>query len=253
MRQERSRLQPEEAGELELEIERLHHALNGVKDSRKRTPRRVLACRAEMDLARQLALHPPKPETAHQIIRHMLFASEASLVPDHQAGILWVRLLHRSRNCLDEALQRLLAELNTTRTVYPGTNLRLGDEFVSGGQRQRAPPGRADRLRMSSGRRHLKRQTGPTAQCRPLDRTTDTPPTQSPDTRTGHLSNPLRNQRPNSPQPPMSHGLSQLLQPESGHPWLAHVRNCSISYAPFRIRNGMRPWPLCALAPSFLG
>ena len=81
---------------------------------------RVLACRAELDLARQLAPHISEPETAREIIRQTLFASETSLVPDHQAGILRVRLLHQSRNCIDEALQPLLAELNKTKPVYPG-------------------------------------------------------------------------------------------------------------------------------------
>lgn len=57
-------------------------------------------------------------------MRHPLSASQASLVSDHRAGILKVRLLHQLRNCLDEALNPLLAELNKTRTVYPGTNLR---------------------------------------------------------------------------------------------------------------------------------
>ena len=61
---------------------------------------------------------------AHDVVRHPLSASQASLVSDHRAGILKVRLLHQLRNCLDEALNPLLAELNKTRTVYPGTNLR---------------------------------------------------------------------------------------------------------------------------------
>ena len=92
----------------------------------------MLAYRAELDLARPLAPHLSRPETAHEVVRHTLFASEASLVPDHRAGILKVRLLHQSRNCLDEALKPPLAELKKTRTVYPGTKLRLVYEFVSG-------------------------------------------------------------------------------------------------------------------------
>ena len=45
---------------------------------------------------------PSKPETTHEIVRQTLFASEARLVPDHQAGVLRMRLLHQSRNCLDQ-------------------------------------------------------------------------------------------------------------------------------------------------------
>ena len=137
----------------------LHDALNGFEDCSKRTPRhvqarelpqdlryqalakpmrylmdtlRMLAYRAELGLARQLAPHVSTPETAHEVVRHRLFASEASLVPDHRADILRVRLLHGSRNCLDEALKPLMAELNATRAAYSGTKLRLVDEFVGG-------------------------------------------------------------------------------------------------------------------------
>ena len=94
------------------------------------TPRMV-AYRAELELARRLAPHLSKPETTYEVARHTLFASEASLVPDHRAGNPKVRLLHQSRNCLDEALKPLLAELNKTTTVYPATNLRLVYEFAS--------------------------------------------------------------------------------------------------------------------------
>ena len=36
-----------------------------------------------------------------------------------------MRLLHESHDCLAGALKRLLAQLNKTKTVYPGTNVRL--------------------------------------------------------------------------------------------------------------------------------
>ena len=93
---------------------------------------RMLAHRAELGLARQLASHQSKPETAHEMVRDTLFTSEASLGPDHRAGVLEVCLLHQSRNCLDEALKPLRAELNKTRMIYSGTNRRLVHEFVSG-------------------------------------------------------------------------------------------------------------------------
>ena len=66
------------------------------------------------------------------MVRHPLFTSEASPVAKLRAGILKVRLRHQSRNYLDEALQPLPAELNETRTEYPGTNLGLVYEFVGG-------------------------------------------------------------------------------------------------------------------------
>ena len=45
-----------------------------------------LVYRAELDPARQLAPHLSNPETAHEVVRNILFASEGSLVREHQAG-----------------------------------------------------------------------------------------------------------------------------------------------------------------------
>ena len=92
---------------------------------------RLLAYRAELELARQLAPQLSKPETAHQVVRHTQAAGAASLVPDHRGDILKVVLLRQSRNCLDGAPKPLLAELNQTMTIFPGTNLCLMYEFVS--------------------------------------------------------------------------------------------------------------------------
>lgn len=93
---------------------------------------RMLAYRAELDLARQLAPHEQEPETTHEVVDHNLFASEASLVADHQAEILKVRLLHHSHICIEEALKLLRVGLNKIRMVCPGTDLRLLYECVSG-------------------------------------------------------------------------------------------------------------------------
>ena len=58
VRPQRSRLQPGEADELQLEIERLHHALNGIEDCREGTPRHVLAAELPRDLRRQALAKP---------------------------------------------------------------------------------------------------------------------------------------------------------------------------------------------------
>ena len=52
----------------------------------------------------------------------------------------------KARQVLDAAVQPLLTALNETRTLYPGTNLRLVDEFVSAtasGEPAAAPPAAA--------------------------------------------------------------------------------------------------------------
>lgn len=89
---------------------------------------RMLAYRAETCMAATLAPELDNPETARSLLK-ALFQSDASLLPDPQAGTLTVRLLHQASRAQDAALAPLLAELNQTRTVFPGTELRLVYEF----------------------------------------------------------------------------------------------------------------------------
>ena len=91
---------------------------------------RMLAYRAETAMAAALAPELDNPETARSLLK-ALFRSEASLLPDPAAGTLTVRLLHQASRAQDAALAPLLAELNRTRTVFPGTQLRLVYELPS--------------------------------------------------------------------------------------------------------------------------
>ncbi len=91
---------------------------------------RMLAYRAETAMAAALAPQLDTPETARSLLK-ALFRSEASLLPDPAAGTLTVRLLHQASRAQDAALAPLLAELNRTRTVFPGTQLRLVYELPS--------------------------------------------------------------------------------------------------------------------------
>ncbi len=49
----------------------------------------------------------------------------SSRTPDPESGILRVSILGLANNATEKALPALIEELNQTRTVYPGTNLRL--------------------------------------------------------------------------------------------------------------------------------
>jgi len=91
---------------------------------------RMLAYRAETCMAAALAPQLDNPETARSLLK-ALFRSPASLLPDPAAGTLTVRLLHQASRAHDAALAPLLAELNATRTVFPGTQLRLVYELPS--------------------------------------------------------------------------------------------------------------------------
>ena len=90
---------------------------------------RMIVCRAETRLAAALAPGLSRPETARTLVKAML-CGDASIVPDPSAGTLTVRLLHQARRGHDLALAPLLEELNRTRTLYPGTSLRLVYEIL---------------------------------------------------------------------------------------------------------------------------
>jgi len=93
---------------------------------------RMLAYRAETCMAAALAPQLDNPATARSLLK-ALFQSDASLLPDPQAGTLTVRLPHQASRAQDAALVPLLDELNRTRTVFPGTQLRLVYELPSSG------------------------------------------------------------------------------------------------------------------------
>ena len=90
---------------------------------------RMIVYRAETRLAAALAPGLSRPETARTLVKAMLM-SDAGIVPDPSAGTLTVRLLHQARRGHDLALAPLLEELNQTRTLYPGTSLRLVYEIL---------------------------------------------------------------------------------------------------------------------------
>ena len=101
---------------------------------------RMLAYRAETDMAAALAPRLDNPETARSLLK-ALFQSDASLLPDPAAGTLTVRLLHQASRAQDAALAPLLAALNRTRTVFPGTQLRLVYELPPSAPCQPRPAG----------------------------------------------------------------------------------------------------------------
>ena len=85
---------------------------------------RMIAYRAESAMALAVAPEMDSPDTARSLLK-ALFRSDASLRPDPAAGTLRVRLLHLATRAQDNALAPLIEELNRTRTVFPGTQLRL--------------------------------------------------------------------------------------------------------------------------------
>ena len=103
---------------------------------------RILACRAGTRMAGQPGPGPGSPQTARSLLR-ALFERPASLRPDPAAGTLTVRLMPMATQALDEALARLVADLNRSETTYPGTDLRLVYELLVEPEPPAPPAGRS--------------------------------------------------------------------------------------------------------------
>ena len=86
---------------------------------------KMIAYRAESSLASLLREHMARgADDARALLRQVL-QTEADLTPDLAANTLTVRLHHLTQAAHDQAIEQLLADLNATRTVFPGTKLAL--------------------------------------------------------------------------------------------------------------------------------
>jgi hypothetical protein len=68
--------------------------------------------------------------TRHDDARSLLraiYSTEVDIVPDEQTNTLTIRLHPLANTSSDLAVRHLCAELNTTETLFPGTELRLGE------------------------------------------------------------------------------------------------------------------------------
>jgi len=63
-------------------------------------------------------------EETRAVLRQ-IFDTEADLIPDPVSNTLSVSLHHRTLAAHDQATEHLLAELNATQTISPGTRLTL--------------------------------------------------------------------------------------------------------------------------------
>jgi predicted nucleic acid-binding Zn-ribbon protein len=138
-------------GHLQEEIQVLEREIDTLKQQRKNTPHHIpvnclpeeerftrlrterkhfidtikmIAYRAESSLASVLREHLARSDDARALLRQV-FDTEADLTPDPVAHTLTVRLHHLTQATHDQAIEQLLAELNATQTVFPGTSLTL--------------------------------------------------------------------------------------------------------------------------------
>jgi hypothetical protein len=130
---------------LEAEIEKLkqarkataHHiAVKSLPEqdrfTRLRTERKhfvdtikMIAYRAETTLASLLREHLARATDDARALVRQIFEIAADLIPDYTANTLTVRLHHFTQAAHDEAIEKLLAELNDTQTIFPGTHLKI--------------------------------------------------------------------------------------------------------------------------------
>jgi hypothetical protein len=86
---------------------------------------KMIAYRAESSMASLLREHLARGADDARALLRQIFQTDADLTPDLAAGTLTVKLHHLTQAAHDQALEKLLAYLNATLTVFPGTQLTL--------------------------------------------------------------------------------------------------------------------------------
>jgi len=86
---------------------------------------KMIAYRAESSMASLLREHLARGADDARALLRQIFQTDADLTPDLAAGTLTVKLHHLTQAAHDQALEKLLADLNATLTVFPGTQLTL--------------------------------------------------------------------------------------------------------------------------------
>lgn len=107
-----------------------HHALDALPQGEKLLLDviRMIAYRAETRMMAAVAQAQGKNPRPRRNLR-ALFQADADIIPEPDNGILRVRILGTANNAGDNAIAGLLEELNQTRTLFPGTSLRMRYEL----------------------------------------------------------------------------------------------------------------------------
>ena len=92
---------------------------------------KMIAYRSETAMAAILNKAMSRPDDARALLLR-IYTQEADIVPDEKARTLTIRLHHLTNRMSDNSVKELAKNLNETKTIYPGTNLRLRYELVSG-------------------------------------------------------------------------------------------------------------------------
>ncbi len=90
---------------------------------------RMTACRAEARMMSAVAAAQGAKQRPRRPLAE-LFRSDADIIPDPENGVLRVRILGTASNARDADIAGLLDGLNWTRTIFPGTGLRMIHELA---------------------------------------------------------------------------------------------------------------------------
>lgn len=91
---------------------------------------KMVAYRAETAMAVVLREHWPRSDDVRTLLR-AVYGNEADIIPNPGENTLTVRLHHLTNSAEDRAVQKLIDEINSTETVFPGTTYRLVYELGS--------------------------------------------------------------------------------------------------------------------------
>ena len=91
----------------------------------------MIAYRAETAMASLIHEKSKSFEQARALLRE-LFVTEADLIPDQINKVLLVRVHNMSTKAMDSRLDSLLQILNETQTKYPGTDMILLYQRLTG-------------------------------------------------------------------------------------------------------------------------
>jgi hypothetical protein len=109
----------------EARFESLKHSSKHLIDTIK-----MIANRAETAMAHIIRQKMTRHDDARSLLR-AIYNTEVDIVPDPQAKTVTIRLHPLANASSDHAARHLCAELNSTETLFPGTELRLIYELVA--------------------------------------------------------------------------------------------------------------------------
>lgn len=91
---------------------------------------KMIAYRAETAMSHILKEKMSQPDEVRSLLK-ALYTNEANIFPDKETNTLTVELHHLTNKKDDKSIAQLCEELNETKTVFPGTNLKLFYKLVT--------------------------------------------------------------------------------------------------------------------------